>query len=193
MAEQVVGRTRARRAIRSRQLRLLIDLWVQQAAPVLDGIYAQFGGDNPRRLKARMTKEVGYRHRLGRLLPEDGTRDVVGSDVASCLKAVMELSSQQGEVVVLPSADDRDLVGRAAYRGANPPNPYQWVPVLARHTKEGAVVWEMGPGVWSRAGGSARCCRGTSGSCSCPHPARQPTSSARRFHSSPGPKSRRTP
>ena len=152
MAEAAAGTNPRRRSRRSRWLRQLTDLWFDEAAPSLAGTYAQFGAGAPTKLQARLRKEIGYRMRIGRILPADHPSRIMGADVDACRAVVEELCQQQGDVVVLPDAGDRQIVGASAYHGANPPNPYQWVPVLDRHTKTGDIVWEMGPGVVASGG-----------------------------------------
>ena len=134
-----------------RHLDRLIDRWLASARPALDGLHAQFGGSHRQRLEKRMAKEVGYRHRLRRIIREDDPRAALGWDYVVVRKTIDALKqaslASATDVFVLPSASDRTLVGPAAYPGANPPNPFQWVPVLARHSHEGDLVWEMGPGI----------------------------------------------
>ena len=130
----------------------LVDLWMANAEPSLHGVYPQFVGDRRQRFNQRMVKEIGYRHRHRRFQPEGKPQSAVGTDLPAVRRAVSRLALGDDEVLVVPRAGDPALVGAPVYPGSNPPNPFQWVPVLARHSNEDDIIWEMGPGLSSSAG-----------------------------------------
>lgn len=125
---------------------------MSDAEPHLHGLQSQFAGDRRRRFNQRIVKEIGFRHRRRRFQPEGKPESAVGTDLPSVRRAVSRVSLCGDEVLVVPGAGDPALVGAPVYPGSNPPNPFQWVPVLVRHSNEGDSIWEMGPGLSSSAG-----------------------------------------
>lgn len=145
-------RARKSSADKPKYLDQLLAIWEEAAAPHVMNVQAGFGSDaHQQEWHRRIQKEIGFRHRLNRLQAEEA-RAGVGSDDALVQDTIAALTKSATAMCIMPDRADRKRVGRPVYAGANPPNPFQWVPVMDRHTKGASVVWEMGPGVAASSG-----------------------------------------
>jgi len=124
-----------------RLLPKLVDLWRFDAGRLLhdEGLVGKVG-------KMYLAKEIGYRRRIRHRVPATEDRQVVGDDEFRIDAFIAALGTDTQETFVVPSTSDRGLVGAPAYPGGSAPNPFTWIPVIARHTKEHGVIWEVGPG-----------------------------------------------
>jgi len=124
----------------------LVAWWSETAREVLRNAYAHHSGNlGKRRLQQRLSKEIGYRRRnRGRHLPEGAE---LGDDQAATTEKTMALSRVSPGLLIVPARSNKAVIGRTSYLGGNPPNPYQWAPVLRQHSEMGALIWEMGPGL----------------------------------------------
>ncbi len=126
----------------------LRSMWGAKAARVLrDKGYIPFGKPlGKKRLSGRLHREVSYPRRIrGRVLAEGEPGAVLGSDTTAIAETVYKLARASQGLLVLPSRGNSSLMGRLSYAAANPPNPYQWCPVVSQHCKMGGIIWEMGP------------------------------------------------
>lgn len=125
----------------------------QAARKKLQEIYALYAPIfGKEKLQARLRQEIGQRRRFNlRHLPMDDPAKAVSDDEAAVRETILRLAKAHEGALVIPSRDDKRLVGRPVYVGGNPPNPYMWAPALHQSTKDQGIVWEMGPGLASSA------------------------------------------
>ena len=124
-----------------RLLPRLLGLWSEQAGFLLRD---QMLHGKVR--KKQLAKEIGYRLRIRAYTPANEARQALGDQEFRIDQTVSDMADENGETFIVPSAQDRGLVGSPAYPGGNHFNPYLWVPLINQHTKEGGVIWELGPG-----------------------------------------------
>lgn len=144
------GKKAAPNSLAQRDWDNLRDSWaIRMQAEVELALHEGMHKDRGRLLR-RMMKEVGYRDRLRSDTYASDPLDVLGYDQAACTKmAISLMKTQPGTVMVVPSQGDQPHVGRPAYPGACPPNPYQWLPAVQQFSREGDTIWEVGPALTS--------------------------------------------
>lgn len=90
---------------------------------------------------------LGQARRARQRLLHGTVEDHIGYNSLAVEERLSVLAEVKDDLIIVPSWGDRSLSGRPAYPGGNPPSPYQWAPIISRHTKPGDVIWEFGPGV----------------------------------------------
>lgn len=93
-----------------------------------------------------LAKEIGHRLRGRSYVPPNHPRQALGDSEFRIDGEISNVTVNDGATTfIVPSVNDRALVGSSAYPGASHLNPCIWVPVMTEFSGKRSVVWELGP------------------------------------------------
>jgi len=116
-------------------------------------------GTDTKAFDTRLEMAVGQALRARQRLLYGVVEDHIGYYSPLVREKLLDLAIVKEDLIIVPGRQDRRLSGMPAYIGGNPPSPYQWAPVIRRHTNRGDDIWEFGAGVIASAMYAAKALR----------------------------------